>query len=112
MSLLSACSRFFTRIGGLFGRRQHPRRPSNLAVDWHLFGSKVGHISTLVDLSRGGAFVRAAYPRDVGSPIVLELPTADGPINVHARVAWSTEQGMGLRFTRLLPAQQAVFAAI
>ena len=91
-------------------RRRHARQPTNMTVDWHLFGSQVGHISALRDLSPGGAFVRAAYPREVGSPIVLELPTAEGPVNVHARVAWCGRNGMGVRFTRELPVEPAYAA--
>jgi len=56
--------------------------------------------------------VRAAYPRDVGTPIVLDLPTPKGVVHVHARVAWAGAQGMGLRFTRPLGSDRPVFAAI
>lgn len=99
--LWGACVAFGRRSG--FGpRRRHPRRPTHRTVDWRLFGSHVGHISALADLSPGGAFVRAAYPRPVGSPVVLDLRGADGKeaLHVHARVAWSNADGMGLRFTR------------
>ncbi len=93
-------------LARLASRRRAPRRPSNLAVDWRVFGSKVHHISALMDLSPTGAFVRAAYPREVGSPLVLDLPIPPGPgraggtTRVHARVAWRSPDGMGLRFTR------------
>lgn len=105
---------FWSRLAALLpsARRRHARQPTNMTVDWHLFGSQVGHISALRDLSPGGAFVRAAYPRDVGSPIVLELPTAAGPVNVHARVAWCGRNGMGLRFTKPVQVGQMAFAAL
>ena len=93
---------FWSRIVSLLGRRRHARKATTATVDWHPFGSKVGHISALVDVSQGGAFVRAAYPREVGTPIVLDLPTAKGTVHVHARVAWAGPAGMGLRFTRPL----------
>lgn len=102
----------WSRLVSLFGRREHARLPSNLTVDWHLFGSQVGHISALRDLSPGGAFVRAAYPREVGSPIVLELPTPQGRVNVHARVAWCGRNGMGLRFTRPVQDGRMAFTAL
>ncbi len=102
----------WSRLVALLGRRRHARRPSNLAVDWRPFGSQVGHISALSDLSAGGAFVRAAYPREVGSPSVIALPTAKGKVNVHARVAWCSRDGMGLRFTRELPVEPPAFAAL
>ena len=38
----------------------------------------------------------------VGSPLVLELPSPAGVLNVHARVAWVGASGMGVRFTRAL----------
>ncbi len=103
---------FWSRLVSLLGRRRHARKATTATVDWHSFGSKVGHISALVDVSQGGAFVRAAYPREVGTPIVLDLPTAKGTVHVHARVAWSGPAGMGLRFTRPLGDDQPLFAAI
>ncbi len=102
----------WSRLVSLLGRRRHARKATTATVDWHSFGSKVGHISALVDVSQGGAFVRAAYPREVGTPIVLDLPTAKGTVHVHARVAWSGPAGMGLRFTRPLGDDQPLFAAI
>jgi hypothetical protein len=85
----------------LRGRRSHTRAPSNGGIDWRAFGSGVHHLSEIADLSEGGAFVRTASPRPVGSPIVLDVATADGvALDVHARVAWVTGAGMGLRFTR------------
>jgi hypothetical protein len=87
--------------GALRGaRRRHPRRPTSRTVDWRIFGSQVRHISALLDISPGGAFVRAAYPRPVGSPVVLDWPSDRGLVQVHARVAWCSGEGMGLRFTR------------
>lgn len=85
-------------------RRRHPRRASTRAVDWHVFGSGVHHVSALLDLSPGGARVRAAYPRPVGSPIVLYMPRGEECEIVHARVAWSGRDGMGLRFSREIAA--------
>lgn len=84
-------------------RRVRHRWPSSIPVDWRSFGSKVHHLTVLADLSAGGAFVRAADPRPVGSPIVIDMATPRGIVNVHARVAWKSSQGMGLRFTRLVP---------
>ena len=86
----------------LVTRRSHARRRAEVAVDWHLFGSDVHARSTTSDLSRGGAFVATAAPAPIGSPIVLAVATAAGPIFAHARVAWRTASGMGLRFTRAL----------
>jgi len=88
----------------LFGRRRHPRTPVAIAVEWHRFGSKVRHRSETVDLGAGGAMVSSANPTPPGSPVVVALATRAGPVEVHARVAWSEPTRMGLRFTRPLSA--------
>ncbi len=74
-----------------------------VAVDWRHFGSRMHSVSSTMDLSRGGAFVLTADPRPVGTPIVLALKAAGGTLERHARVAWKSSRGMGLRFTRTLP---------
>jgi hypothetical protein len=90
------------RLASLLPRRRHGRQAANLAVEWRQFGDAVVHRSSLGDLSPGGAFMRAVCPREVGAPVVLDLPTASGTRNIHARVAWRSTHGMGLRFTRPL----------
>ena len=80
-------------------RRTHERVESRVPVEWHVFGSAVRHLSRLGDLSRGGAFLRTPAPKPVGSAIVLDLASPRGLVTVHARVAWTTSTGMGLRFT-------------
>lgn len=99
MATLSSLRAWVRSLGT---RRARPRIPSGMPVDWRLFGSPVHHVTTLADISCGGAFVRALDPGPVGSPVVLELATARGLLNVHARVAWTSVGGMGLRFTRAL----------
>ncbi len=86
-------------------RRQHRRTRAPLGVSWHVFGSAVRHLSTLADVSPGGAFVHTPDPKPPGSPSVLDLEVPGGRVamDVHARVAWSSPRGMGLRFTRTLP---------
>jgi len=84
----------------LLGRRRHPRAPAAIAVEWHRFGSKVRHRSETVDLGAGGAMVTSVSPTPPGSPVVVALATEAGPVEVHARVAWSEATRMGLRFTR------------
>lgn len=80
-------------------RRKHPRVSSRVPVEWHEFGSGVFHRSRLGNLSNGGAFLRTPAPRPIGCPIVLDLAAPRGSATVHARVAWTTSTGMGLRFT-------------
>jgi len=88
----------------LRARRQHRRTRAVLGVSWHPFGSAVRHLSTVGDVSPGGAFVHTGLPRPPGSPIVLDLELPDGRVrtDVHARVAWCSGDGMGLRFTRAI----------
>jgi len=101
MSFLHALRASLLSLGR---RRRHPRAPSGQGADWRVFGSHVHHVSEVADLSSGGAFVRTAAPRPVGSPIVVDLATAQGHaiLDVHARVAWIARSGMGLRFTRAI----------
>jgi hypothetical protein len=87
-------------LSGRPWRRGHERDATMVAVDWHTFGSAVHRISTTADVSPGGAFVCTAEPRPVGSALVLEMATPRGPMEVHARVAWTDPRGMGVRFTR------------
>jgi hypothetical protein len=97
MSLLSSLR---ARALSLVTRRKQRRSASSITVQWRLFGSGVQHVSRLADLSPGGAFVHAADPKPVGSPVVLELVSGPRHVNVHARIAWTAPSGMGLRFTR------------
>jgi len=100
--------RLFTRIRSLRAapriayraRRAHERAEALVHVDWHPFGSVVHGVSTNADVSAGGAFVCTARPLSPGSAVVLELGLPSGRIEVHARVAWTDERGMGVRFTR------------
>jgi hypothetical protein len=85
-------------------RRAHRRVPAALAVDWRVFGTAVHCVSTTLDLSPGGAFLHTADRRPVNTPLVLEIATPGGGVELHARVAWSGPRGMGVRFTRALPA--------
>jgi len=87
-------------LSGRPWRRGHERDSAMVAVDWHVFGSAVHRVSTTADVSPGGAFVCTAEPRPIGSALVLEMATPKGPVEVHARVAWTDPRGMGVRFTR------------
>jgi hypothetical protein len=91
-------------VRSISARRAHRRVPQALPVDWHLFGSRVHHLSTTLDLSPGGAMLHSVTRLPVGSPLVLAVTTTEGPVEVHARVAWSAEPAMGVRFTRPISA--------
>jgi hypothetical protein len=79
-------------------RRSHVRTPTALTVDWRVDGSRSHHVSPICDVSQGGAFVCTPEPARVGAPLVLEVVTPTGWVQVKARVAWHGEKGMGVRF--------------
>lgn len=60
--------------------------------------------STTMDISRGGIFVSLSPQPPVGTVVDLEIDMPEeGARTVHAvgRVAWTTEQGVGLRFSEI-----------
>jgi hypothetical protein len=96
MSILGLVRRAFSFALASRGRRE----PSAVKADWHIFGSQVHRVSVTSDISRGGAFVLTSDPKPKHTPVVIQLETARGLVERHARVAWSDSRGMGLRFTR------------
>jgi hypothetical protein len=100
MHLPSFCQ---SLLASLSRRRTHRRMPAVVPVDWRVFGTAVHCVSTTADLSPGGAFVHTASLRPVDTPLVLEIATPSGEVEVHARVAWTGPRGMGVRFTRAVP---------
>jgi PilZ domain len=87
----------------LRSRRAHPRAPIALNIDWRVFGRALRRVSMTTDLSRGGAFVTTSEPTPAGTPLVLELATPHGRVEMHGRVAWTSDRGMGVRFSSALP---------
>lgn len=62
------------------------------------------------DLSLGGMFLKSLSPKPVGTPVVIELPSANPPgyTEIHGRVVYqnmTTEEGllpgMGIEFTHM-----------
>jgi uncharacterized protein (TIGR02266 family) len=65
----------------------------------------------ITDISHGGVFVDTATPLPEGQAVQLRfaLPNQEEPMTVEAAVAWNQSSvGMGLRFTRVAPQDQAV----
>jgi hypothetical protein len=91
---------FVRRACSFSFQSRSPREPSAVKADWRLFGSRVHRVSVTEDISRGGAFVLTSDPRPKHTPVIIQLATARGVVERHARVAWSDARGMGLRFTR------------
>lgn len=79
-------------------KRAHERTPTALSVDWRVAGSSTHRTSPVSDWSPGGAFLYTNEPKRVGAPLVLELSTAQGWVQLHARVAWAGARGMGVAF--------------
>ena len=83
----------------LFTRRQHPRSPAALAVDWCAEGSLTHYVSALADCSPAGVFVCTGLPKPVGTRVELWFHTEHGTHNVKGRVRWAQSQrGMGIGF--------------
>ena len=83
-------------------RRRHDREATRLGATWHVFGSGVQRVTTTADVSEGGLFLCSAAPLPVGSPLVIRLALPRGSVEVHGRVAWTDERGMGVRLARRL----------
>ncbi len=79
-------------------RRTHVRTPTALTVDWRVPGSRTHRVSPISDVSPGGAFLFTDEPKSVDTPLVLEVATPTGWVQMHARVAWASAHGMGVRF--------------
>lgn len=83
--------------------RSHGRFPTALPVAYRVDGAPDSQRSTLVDLSSGGAFVRAPQPPPAGAVVSLAIDLPDGyTIEVTGRVTWTGEsdgaQGFGVDF--------------
>ncbi|HEY4223889.1 MAG TPA: PilZ domain-containing protein [Myxococcota bacterium] len=88
--------------------RRAPRVPIDERVELSGFfgdasGAGVGRAARddrLADISLGGVFVETSAVMDVGDPVVLHLPLADGKkLRVSGRVRWVTPFG-GLKDAR------------
>ncbi len=69
-----------------------------LHADWNIVGRKSHVLSSLENMSAGGAFVRTAVPAPLGSRVEMQLFTTGGIIPTLARVVRSEPAGMGVRF--------------
>ncbi len=78
--------------------RLHPRLRASTRVDWRVDGNATHVVSTLTDVSPGGARVATAFAAPVGAAIELHLLTQVGAVHARARVAWVSPDAMGVRF--------------
>jgi type IV pilus assembly protein PilZ len=88
-------------------RRSGPRVVLGIPVAYRL-GNTIAAALTL-NVGQGGVAIRTTNPLDLGTKVTVRfrLPGAARDVDADGRVAWSEHRvGMGLRFTRLSPADQ------
>ena len=75
--------------------RRHQRLPVELPVTWQVAGALQDMAGTLLDIGRGGAFVRTAEPLPTDIDVVLKVspPGAEIAMPLSARVAWRGHPG-------------------
>ena len=80
--------------------RRHQRLPVELPVTWQVPGALQDNIGTLLDIGRGGAFVRTANPLPADIDVVLKVspPGAEIAMPLSARVAWRGHPGGEIGF--------------
>ncbi len=82
-------------------KRRHPRLPVTVPVTFHIEGSLDIRSGSLVEISLGGALLRANSPLPpIDSEVVVEvlLPGGAVPVPLAGRVAYHSDAGAGLRF--------------
>ena len=90
-------------------RRSSPRVVLGIPVAYR-FDNTIAAALTL-NISHGGLAIRTTSPLAIDTllGVRFRLPTGKTEINTEARVAWTDHRrGMGLRFTRVTPADQAL----
>jgi len=114
------CQRLEKAFAGGFGRppgadrRQSLRLPTRLRVAYDALSGLEG---TVINLSRGGCFVRTDLPAPIGTHLTLLLYVANLPellelggevvsVRARPRVADPRDWGMGLRFENVPPETQ------
>lgn len=93
----------------IFNRRDSPRVVMGIPVSYRAGGKIAAALS--LNLSRGGLAVRTSGPLARGAALKLRfaLPGSKKEMETEAVVCWSDETaGMGLRFTLVKPADQAL----
>ena len=103
---LSLESKFKTPIQkeNLSDHRKDPRAPLNIRVDCH--SADMFFSSPMMNISKGGIFVRTDKPLPVGKVLKLQfaIPDQEKPIKGYGRVVWVEKPGnprpcgMGVRF--------------
>lgn len=91
-----------------FNRRGGPRVVMGIPVSYRAGGTIAAALS--LNLSRGGIAIRTSgpLPRETELKLRFALPGSKREMEAEAVVCWSDQRaGMGIRFTRVKPADQA-----
>jgi type IV pilus assembly protein PilZ len=77
--------------------RRHQRLPVELPVTWQVPGELRDNRGTLLDIGRGGAFVRTGEPVPADPDVVLMVspPGAEIAMPLSARIAWRGRNDVG-----------------
>jgi len=88
-------------------RRQHPRAPIELKVEYRRLNTFFADYTK--NISRGGTFIKTDNPLKVGTEFIFKLliPSLKEPITLHGQVKWTVSTGeatadspagMGIKF--------------
>jgi c-di-GMP-binding flagellar brake protein YcgR len=88
-------------------RRGHPRLKAKVPVEIRTEGSDTPIRGAVSDLSLGGCYIETIFPFPIGTTLEISL-RINGTILAVATVVTSDPQvGNGIRFTRMLPEDEA-----
>lgn len=75
-----------------------------MRVTVRYLGGEELHCDVVLNLSEGGLFLRAERVLPLGMDVDLQVAIGEGepPIHVRGQVAWTREDGMGVRFLGLM----------
>lgn len=85
-------------------KRRYRRVPTDMNIDWKTKTANSWNISSMQDISIGGAFIRSPVMLPVGTPVVLGIlaPGGQSKILIEGAVAWTSnspiKEGMGIEF--------------
>lgn len=94
---------------GTFHKREHPRVVMGIPVSYKI--GKTITAALAMDVSSGGMAIRTNKPpvRGTVTKVKFALPGSKRQLEAECVVLWSvTKAGMGMRFTKMKPADQAL----
>ncbi len=89
-------------------RREHPRKTCLMPVDYSVQGRQFrGYI---LDISAHGAFIETNGYFFSGQEIIMtySVPPYQKPLRVTGEIVWSSQNGIGIKFSQLSPHQTEV----